>query len=289
MWCPKCKTEYSDGITVCADCGETLVEKPETADFIDICEINDEKTAEEILEFLAYSKVDGAVKEVLPDKKGYQILVPEKAAKKAEKIVKGYLHAKEEEKDEQRQAGREKDTSLKENPLLVEEVDEDTEDLLYANEKKEYEKNADKYNDLKFSGITFIIFGVLGIIYLILTKMNVIPITYNTFVFCVIAALFCAFLIAGAVSLNKAEKVKALIPEEEEKIAEIKDWMRENIKKEDLEKQADASVSASENDLLLTAHIQTILMEQYPEEGESFLEMLADEYYEENFLETVDN
>ena len=26
MWCPKCKTEYRDGITECADCGTQLVE-----------------------------------------------------------------------------------------------------------------------------------------------------------------------------------------------------------------------------------------------------------------------
>ena len=25
-WCPKCETEYRDGITVCADCGSVLVE-----------------------------------------------------------------------------------------------------------------------------------------------------------------------------------------------------------------------------------------------------------------------
>ena len=29
-WCPKCKQEFQDGITVCPTCDETLVEKLDT-------------------------------------------------------------------------------------------------------------------------------------------------------------------------------------------------------------------------------------------------------------------
>ena len=32
MWCPKCRTEYRDGVKVCADCGTPLVESLEEYD-----------------------------------------------------------------------------------------------------------------------------------------------------------------------------------------------------------------------------------------------------------------
>ena len=28
-WCPKCRNEYVEGVTVCADCGCALVDSPE--------------------------------------------------------------------------------------------------------------------------------------------------------------------------------------------------------------------------------------------------------------------
>ena len=33
MWCPKCKTEYVNGITKCADCGIDLVESLSAASY----------------------------------------------------------------------------------------------------------------------------------------------------------------------------------------------------------------------------------------------------------------
>lgn len=284
MWCPKCKTEYTEGITVCADCGTELIEKPETADFVNICEIRDEKTADEILDFLAYSKVGGAVKESTEDSSGFLILVPEKAVKKAEKMIQSYLLGKEDAKGMEKAETQESFSDTGEISFSAEDAEEMPENLLHATDKTEYVKKADKYNDLKFSGITFILFGFLGGVYLILTKLEVIPITYNLFVFCVIAALFAGFVISGIFSFVKAGKIKEFIAEEEEKIAEIKTWLKENITKELLESWTDSSISPSENDLVLIAHIQVLLKEQFAEEEKPFLDMIADEYYDEAVL-----
>ena len=35
-WCPKCKNEYREGITVCPDCGEALVSEEELTDWVSV-------------------------------------------------------------------------------------------------------------------------------------------------------------------------------------------------------------------------------------------------------------
>lgn len=293
MWCPKCKTEYRDGITVCADCKSPLV-MSEQKKRVNICEINDEKAAEEILEYLSYSGVPDAVKEACEDG-SFRITVAQEDEKSAEKLFRGYTLAKEEAKEEKRkqlsESGAAEETIASDNAVsyedasaAAEEVDEDTADLLYTSDKKEYVKYADKYRDLKFSGITFIIFGIVGAVYLILSKTKVIPIEYNIVVFCIISALFAAFIVSGIVSVVKARKIKHMIPEEEEKTAQLKEWLAQNVTAEKITSWSDDRVTDVENDLLITAHIRAMLLKEYPEEKREYIEMIADEYYEETFI-----
>lgn len=176
--------------------------------------------------------------------------------------------------------------------LFSEEIEsigsEDDEDgtpkvLLYT-PAKEYVKKEDEYKDLKFSGITFIIFGVLGLTYLVLCKTNVIPIDYNIFIFVAIAAMFTVFLILGISSMVKSTKVKGLIPVEEETTRNIKEWLKESITNEMIEGWKDGDSSEAENDLLVMAHIRAALIKQYADADVAYLEMLSEEYYSENIL-----
>ena len=312
MWCPKCKIEYREGITVCADCGTELVEKLEN--LVDVCEIKGEAAVDEMLDFLHYSGMEDIKKEWVEETESFRLMVDKKEVQRAEKLVHGYLLGKEQEKetrkeqfpeDDETDASEEmlpeSDSSEIENTevgqnitvsshgedssLFDDEVEEETMELLYSKEQKEFVKRSEKYNDVKFSGYTLIIFGILGGVYLTLTQLKIIPLSYDLVVFCILGVLFAGFLVAGVLSLIKAGKIKKEIPAEEEKMKEIKQWMEENVTEEKMSDWRDEGVSQMENDLIVSAKLRRYLMDNFPEADKAMMEKLADEFYENKFVE----
>ncbi len=272
MWCPVCKTEYQKGITVCAECGSVLVEGTED-DFLitGLCELKDEEAAAKLLEYLQFSGITNA-KEKEEDGV-YIITVPQSQAKKAEKLMHSFMIAQQDEQD--------KEASGAGNDSSVEKGSNETPEGILNNSSKTYTKKADEYKDTRTSGITFIIFGLIGIAYLVLCKLEILPLTYNEIVFVLLLCMFAFFIAGGFASVIKSGKIKGQISEEEELTKKIKLWLDENITSEIVGSWKDANVPDEENELIVISKIGAMLSGYYTELDTSYLEMVADEYFNE--------
>ena len=272
MWCPVCKTEYQKGITICAECGSVLVEGTED-DFLitGLCELKDEETAAKLLEYLKFSGITNA-KEKEEDGV-YIITVPQSQAKQAEKLMRGFMIAQQDE--------QEKEALGAGNDSSGEKGSNETPEGILNNSSKTYTKKADEYKDTRTSGITFVIFGLIGIAYLVLCKLEILPLTYNDIVLVLLLCMFAFFIANGVASVIKSGKFKGQISEEEALTNEIKLWLDENITGEIVGSWRDTNVPDEENELIVISKIGEMLSDYYKQLDTSYLEMIADEYFNE--------
>ena len=98
-WCPKCKNEYREGITVCPDCGEALVSEEELTDWVSVL-FGEQDEMEKLKDFLTYNGV-GKSKLVYDEtEQVYELFVDAKDEKKAKTIARVFLEQQEKEHKE---------------------------------------------------------------------------------------------------------------------------------------------------------------------------------------------
>lgn len=91
-WCPKCKNEYREGITVCPDCGEALVSEEELTDWVSVL-FGEQDEMEKLKDFLTYNGV-GKSKLVYDEtEQVYELFVDAKDEKKGEDHRQSFLRA----------------------------------------------------------------------------------------------------------------------------------------------------------------------------------------------------
>lgn len=276
--CPKCKNEYREGITHCADCDCELVdvnaEKQKVSQLVE----TPYPVAMRAKEYLEYCKFeDISVDE--PDEEGMaRVFCREKDYKAALKQVQVFLC------EEARQAMEGKLSQMSEEEL--EEMKEEASGKVFS-PSNIYQNYEAKAAENKASAYCFLALGALGVAVVILSWFGKVPFSIggsgNWFSHGVMLIIFIIFFIVGIISAKSVGKYKALAGKEADTQSELVAYLEEAFTSEVLsEIEADTEEEAYFKRM---NYMRSQVLDKYAEYelDVSFVESLLDEHYDKLF------
>lgn len=256
-WCPKCKSEFRDEITVCSDCGTTLIAEIEE-DTTSLAEITEEEQANKLIEFLQYEGITDITCEYVEESNHWLIKVNTDSYKRANKLFLAFRKTEAEENvdvNERANLQKEPDISLT------------------------YVKKETQYNDLVSTTYTFLLFGIVGSAFLILNVMGIIDFVNSLLMYVVMGFMFIAFIIIGISSHASSKRVKNEIGTENELTNQVNSWLKDNITQDFLNEIQDDNESPEINYFHKSEKIKTLVSEQFNIPDDAFLEHVVEEFY----------
>lgn len=267
-WCPKCKNEYKDGYTVCADCGSALVDSLEEG-FASLY-FGEKEELENMCRFMEANGICDTKIEYDEKEEIYELFVDRKDAKEAGKQLRVYL-SKVAKKEEEEQSESQQEVVAAEEE--------------YSTPYQEADKKAEEYRS---GANTLLIVGVLGIVALILLNMGIIPISLTGFskvlVTGVMGVMFFLFVILGISSRRSYQKLQKQAGTEKDTKENIRTYLKENIDKENFDNEFMEEEPSME--FLYFRRIEKMkemIVSQYPDLEASFTDYIIEEVYPEIF------
>ena len=143
----------------------------------------------------------------------------------------------------------------------------------------------ERYNDLHSSSICLLFVGILGVLYVILDYLKMLPFSFNgnLMFYIVMGSLFVIFTIMGIYTAFSAKKVKATITDEETNTDSIITWALDNLSSSKIDASIEDINDCGEEEkyLLRIASLEAILIKEYDLKDESYINALIDEIYPE--------
>lgn len=263
-WCPKCKSEYTEGTKECVNCKVELVENLEKKKAIIF---GDAEEMEKLKAFLEYNEIQNVEVSFNAEDNTYELFVEETAEKKAKKLTSVFL------KEELQKKGND---------------DENADEQKTVSYNPVYQNSAAKAEDNRSSAFTLLLVGGVGIIIIILCMTGVISLNLSTtskyMVYGVMGALFILFLVMGIVSM-RSSKIFALKAQKEDSLTEeITNWCLADLNAEMIDEmisQEDGKEETAEELKYFkrTEKMKKLINEKFLNLDEAYLEHILDDIY----------
>ncbi len=283
-WCPKCKYEYKEGITVCADCGATLVDELTSQCDQCVALFENEDEAIKFHEFLGYSDIEEAMVLYDEPQEVYGVYVTEDYLEEAKKLYLAYDSSEKKAQMEAKNPFEEVFTDIdqEDEEGKVKDVEIPLSKMIPKNSVT-YVKKEERYNDFRSTFYIFLVFGVAGIIFTVLNAIKVITLFNSLMQYIVLGGVSIAFIVVAITSYIKSKTIFDEIDDEKEITASIKEWLSENITADTLA-QFDNDEDAKEAIFLKKIdYMKQRLYERYTFDNEAYVDELIEEFYTENF------
>ncbi|MCM1120706.1 MAG: hypothetical protein NC543_15240 [bacterium] len=295
--CPKCRNEYRDGITVCADCGCQLVTEKEIVDRVPLI-FGEEEKIRQLKEYLEYNGLKDM--EIVYDEKEavHELLINIKDQQRASKLGAVFLHqeqvrqAEEAAREQEEQARRDAQAPQPQwfGMGAEEEQKQDAPVQPARRSSGGYQNKAEQAAENKSSAWTLLIVGSVGLIFLILILAGVLPLqlrgTNRYLIGGIMGAMFVLFIVMGFVSLKNSKQYAKEADSENSLKGTMEKWCRENLQGDRLDASLQLSaVSEEEWYFRRVAMVKALLNRQFVNLDQDFLDHFVDDMYDEIFPE----
>ena len=180
----------------------------------------------------------------------------------------------------------------KQEKMLAEMSEEEKEELRKKNagKNKLYENKAEKAEDAKNSGVSLLIVGFAGIVFLVLYAIGIIPLNLSPFgrmiLLVVMGILFLSLVAFGFSAIKSWKKISVSAKEENNLTEEIQKWCSKELTKEKIEDglySASSDIREEEKYFMRIGRIKYFINHKFMNLDNAFVDEIAENVYQELF------